>query len=67
MRIDCSTCTGRGIACSDCVVTHLLGLPLPVDGDLEAGEARALAALHEAGLVPPLRLAPASEGARAVG
>ena len=67
MRIDCSTCTGRGIVCSDCVVTHLLGLPRSVDADLEVGEAQALAALHEAGLVPPLRLVPGGEGRRAVG
>lgn len=44
----------RDVACSDCVVTLLLGPPetLVLDPD----EARALSALADGGLVPPLRL-----------
>jgi len=47
----------RGLACHDCVVTVLLGPPpelseLIIDDD----ELRALEALAEGGLVPPLRL-----------
>lgn len=53
-RIDCGTCVVRGLACHDCVVTVLLGPPpeLTIDDD----ELRALEALAEGGLVPPLRL-----------
>ena len=53
-RIDCDTCVVRGLACHDCVVTVLLGPPpeLTIDDD----ELRALEALAEGGLVPPLRL-----------
>lgn len=57
--IDCDTCEVRGVACSDCVVSVLLG---PVDR--VSGEARvALAVLAGSGLVPPLRLVRADEGA----
>lgn len=70
MIIDCGTCVVRGDACADCVVTVLLGPPaLAAAG--EAGEAAqwyvddaevaALAVLAGSGLVPPLRLVPASE------
>ena len=54
MLIDCNSCAVRGTACSDCVVSVLLGSPpdLRVDSD----EARALDALAASGLVPPLRL-----------
>jgi hypothetical protein len=69
MLIDCDSCTGRGHACGDCVVSVFLGTPaLPgtpvgVGGpeepgqqvDLDAAEAQALAVLADAGLVPPLR------------
>ena len=59
-RIDCDTCVVRGLACHDCVVTVLLGPPpeLTIDDD----EQRALAALAEGGLVPPLRLVQPSAG-----
>lgn len=66
MYIDCGTCTGRGSACADCVVTHLLAMP-DVHEPLPLGEERALAALHEAGLVPPLRMVPVAPTGRAVG
>ena len=53
-RIDCDTCTVRGLHCHDCVVTVLLGPPpeLSLDDD----GARALDVLAQGGLVPPLRL-----------
>ena len=59
-RIDCDTCVVRGLACHDCVVTVLLGPPpeLMIDDD----ELRALDALAEGGLVPPLRLVRPVEG-----
>lgn len=66
MMIDCGSCTVRGDACADCVVTFLT---IPVRGaragdgragpgvaDLDEAERRALAVLAESGLVPPLRL-----------
>lgn len=59
-RIDCDTCAVRGLACHDCVVTVLLGPPpeLTIDDD----EMRALAALADGGLVPPLRLVEPLDG-----
>jgi hypothetical protein len=55
--IDCDTCAERGRGCGDCVVTVLLGAP-PEGAELDAAERDAIAALADAGLVPPLRLAP---------
>ena len=59
MIIDCDSCQARPVACGDCVVTVLLG---PVGGEspvsLDADEQRAISALSESGLVPPLRLVP---------
>jgi hypothetical protein len=56
MLIDCDTCEVRGLACSDCVVSVLLGVP--DDGaQLDEPERDAIGVLAEAGLVPPLRLA----------
>lgn len=61
MLIDCDTCTMRDVACADCVVTFL-GLPAPrpqaalARVELSVAEDRALAALAEGGLVPPLRM-----------
>ena len=52
--IDCDLCIARGPACQDCMVTVLLG-PTPVCGFAEE-EARALQALAEGGLIPPLRM-----------
>jgi hypothetical protein len=57
MIIDCDGCAVRGLACGDCVVTVLLGSP-PDGVQLDADERRAIAALAEGGLVPPLRLVP---------
>ncbi len=68
MLIDCDACAARGPACADCVVTVLLGAP-PVrregDGaaiDLNGTEQAAIAVLAGSGLVPPLRLVPATPG-----
>ena len=63
MKIDCDTCTMRGLACGDCVVSFLtierrLGA-FEVDND----QAAAMSAMAEAGLVPPLRLVRADERA----
>ncbi len=57
MLIDCDGCAVREVACGDCVVSVLLGLPgeaLEVD----EGERRALDVLADGGLVPRLRLVP---------
>jgi hypothetical protein len=50
MQIDCATCPARGAACSDCVVTVLLGPP-----DFDERDGAALAVLADHGLIPPLR------------
>jgi hypothetical protein len=59
MLIDCDTCSVRGAACRDCVVTVILNNPTidppqPVDFDDE--EQAAVVTLSAAGLLPPLRL-----------
>lgn len=78
MVIDCDTCTVRGLACGDCVISVLLGhpgMPAPArapDGIPEAGtvveigtdEHRALDVLAEAGMVPRLRLVPSAPAQR---
>jgi hypothetical protein len=53
--IDCDSCTVRGLACGDCVITVLLGVP-PVGVELDAADQAAISALADQGLVPPLRL-----------
>jgi hypothetical protein len=58
MIIDCNDCAMRGpVACPDCVVTVLAGAP-PSPAELDHVEQLAVAALADAGLVPPLRLVP---------
>jgi hypothetical protein len=54
VHIDCDSCLVRGPACSDCVVSVLLGPPPAVGFDDD--ERAALAVLAGSGLVPPLRL-----------
>ncbi|MGH8776441.1 MAG: hypothetical protein ACRDWI_15175 [Jiangellaceae bacterium] len=55
MLIDCDRCEVRGLACSDCVVSVLLGAP--AEGpELDRAEQDAIDVLAQAGLVPPLRL-----------
>jgi hypothetical protein len=70
MIIDCGTCTVRGDACADCVVTFLTVPVRPVDVPVPAGHAEgepgpielddaergAIGVLARSGLVPPLRL-----------
>lgn len=64
MHIDCDRCEMRGLACSDCVVSVLLGHP---DTELGGEEQQAIGVLAEAGLVPPLRLVvPDDERGRSV-
>lgn len=70
MIIDCESCTVRGDACTDCVVTFLT---IPVRGDdpvryaptpgergrgvdLDEAEQQAIGLLAQSGLVPPLRM-----------
>ena len=57
MIIDCDTCTERGAACADCVVTFLT---IPVRSRsptaLDADEQKAVEVLAASGLVPPLRM-----------
>jgi hypothetical protein len=63
MLIDCDECELRDIACAECVVPALLGMP-PGRCVIGAAEGRALRVLADAGLVSPLRLrvrAPARE------
>jgi hypothetical protein len=70
MIIDCDQCTLRGLACANCAVTFITSDLLPggpVAGaavvghgaELDAAELRALSALANAGMIPPLRYAPA--------
>ncbi len=65
LHVDCDTCTARGPACTDCVVTVLLGLPGP-RVDLDGDEQQALSALAGSGLVPPLRLVSRARPVRSV-
>ncbi len=54
--VDCDRCLVRSPgACSDCVVTVLLGAP-PEGIELDSDDVAALEALADGGLVPPLRL-----------
>jgi hypothetical protein len=62
VNIDCDSCAARGPACGDCVVTVLLGAP-PEGLDLDEAERRAIEALADGGLIPPLRLV-ADDGRR---
>lgn len=60
MKIDCTTCPVRTIACDDCVVTLLLNIP-SVDHQLDEVETAALDLLADSGLVPRLQLIHNSE------
>lgn len=55
LHVDCASCSARPAACSDCVVSVLLGAP-PEAIELTDDEQEAIRALSEVGLVPPLRL-----------
>lgn len=54
LTIDCDRCEVRPHACSDCVVSVLLGPPEPMQWD--ASQRRAVDALADAGIVPRLQL-----------
>jgi hypothetical protein len=59
MVIDCDSCTHRGAACADCVVSFLT-IPVraatPAAVELDDAERHAIDVLAASGLVPPLRL-----------
>ena len=59
LHVDCASCEARGPACSDCVISVLLGTP---GVDFEETERAALTVLSQGGLLPPLRMAPPSDG-----
>jgi hypothetical protein len=59
MIIDCDSCVVRGLACGDCVVSVLLGVPPNVE--IDALEQHAIDTLGRAGIVPRLRLEPGIE------
>lgn len=61
MVIDCGSCSVRGLACDDCVVSVLLGPPPELIDD---SEKVALAVLADSGLVPPLRMTRENSGKR---
>jgi hypothetical protein len=73
MIIDCDSCTVRGAACADCVVTFLTvpvraGATRPLAApafDLDVAERSAIGVLAASGLVPPLRLERAGGDTRA--
>ena len=58
MLIDCETCSVRGIACPDCVISVLLHASSGPDNaiDLDESERNAVSVLAASGLLPPLRL-----------
>jgi len=56
LRIDCAECTLEGTAaCSDCVVTFVVGHEPGTALVVSAAEARSLRALERGGLAPALR------------
>ncbi|WP_203569190.1 hypothetical protein [Aestuariimicrobium ganziense] len=54
--VDCGTCEMRDLACSDCLMTALLGGPPVSAHEFSGEEAGAMGALAMGGLLPPLRL-----------
>jgi hypothetical protein len=62
LTIDCECCTLQGTdACSDCVVTFLLGREPDDAVVIDADEARAMRMLERAGLVPSLRFSTSTQ------
>ena len=55
LHVDCGTCRARGPACSDCVISVLLG-PMSEEVLLDDQEQAALQVMADSGLLPPLRL-----------
>ncbi len=66
MIIDCEQCTAAPVACGDCVVSVLLGMPglsEPAVPLIDDEHLAAVSALADSGLIPPLRLVkPATDG-----
>ena len=62
MIIDCQRCEARGLACTNCAVSALVGdardPAAPGSPELGTAELRALTMLANAGMIPPLRYAP---------
>jgi len=57
MVIDCGICVVAGAACSDCIVTVLLGEPEFLRApEVAEDHIAAIGVLARSGLVPPLRL-----------
>ncbi len=54
MTIECDRCEVRGLACGNCAATAVIG----DEADVGPAELRALRALADAGMIPPLRYAP---------
>jgi hypothetical protein len=61
MTIECGRCEMRGIGCRDCAIAVIESQN--VSDCLTQEQLRALSVLADAGLVPPLRLSPASTAA----
>lgn len=61
MTIECGRCEMRGIGCRDCALAVIESQN--VTECLTEEQVRALRVLADAGLVPPLRLSPASMAA----
>ena len=61
MTIECGRCEMRGIGCRDCAIAVIESQN--VTDCLTQEQLRALRVLADAGLVPPLRLSPASMAA----
>lgn len=55
MIIDCSSCSVRGAACSDCVISVLLGAPDADAPVLTGEEQHALQLFASLEMLPPLR------------
>jgi hypothetical protein len=65
MVIDCGSCVVAGAACSDCIVTVLLGEPEFLRApEVAEDHIAAIEVLARSGLVPPLRLV--TQNSRAV-
>ena len=62
MVIDCGSCEMAEIACSDCVVSVLLGVP-GVTAEVDDAHGAAIAVLASSGMVPPLQLVAGGGGA----
>lgn len=57
LLVDCGRCKAYPGACSDCVVSVLLGAPQqPESLELDDDERDALGVMADSGLLPPLRL-----------